>query len=62
MSDDNRNSEDDRQRKSGDFKMPSRNWIVWILILCCVILVVLYRGQLDPQGELISQQKFTDLA
>ena len=59
MSDDNRNDED--RRKSGDFKMPSRNWIVWILIFMCVIVVVLFRNQMDQQGDAISQAKFTEL-
>jgi cell division protease FtsH len=58
----NRNSDEDRQRKNGDFKMPSRNWVVWILIFLCVILVVLFRNQYEQPGELISQQKFIDLA
>src|ERR1700761_5209206 len=61
MSDDNRNMDDDR-RKNGDFKMPSRNWIVWILILCCVLLVVLLHNQYDQQGELVTQAKFTELS
>ncbi|HEX3798476.1 MAG TPA: ATP-dependent zinc metalloprotease FtsH [Verrucomicrobiae bacterium] len=61
MSDDNRNTDDDR-RKNGDFKMPSRNWIVWILILCCVLLVVLLHNQYDTQGDLITQAKFNELS
>jgi cell division protease FtsH len=58
MADDNRNNDD---RKNGDFKMPSRNWIVWILIFCCVMLVVLFHNQFDQQGDLISQKQFTEL-
>ncbi len=61
MADDNRNNDDDRQRKSGDFKMPSRNWIVWILIFCCVIVVVLFHNQMEPQGDQISQYDFKQL-
>ncbi len=42
--------------------MPSRNWIVWILILCCVLLVVLLHNQYDQQGDLITQSKFNELS
>jgi len=59
MSDNNKNSEEDR-KKNGDFKMPSQKWIMWILILCCVIVVVLLRGQYDTQGDNISQAKFME--
>ena len=41
--------------------MPSRNWIVWILILCCVGLVILLRGQMDNPGDSINQSKFKEL-
>ncbi len=61
MSDDNRNTDEERQKKNGDFKMPSRNWIVWILIFCCVILVVLMRNNFDQQGEVLPQYKFMEL-
>ena len=61
MPEDNRNNDEDRSRKNGDFKMPSRNWIVWILIFCCVIIAVLFHNQYDTQGEPITQQKFTEL-
>ncbi|MDB6019963.1 MAG: ftsH [Pedosphaera sp.] len=58
MSDDNRNLDDDRQRKNGDFKMPSRNWVVWIALICGVLLIVLWHGQMDTQGEIVSQHQF----
>ena len=51
MADDNRNNDD---RKNGDFKMPSRNWVVWIVIFLCVILVVLFHNQYEQQGEVLS--------
>jgi cell division protease FtsH len=59
MSDENRNNDD--QKKNGDFKMPSRNWVVWIVIVLCVILVVLFHNQLEPQGEVLSQHQFQEL-
>ena len=61
MAEDNKNSEDDRQQKSGDFKMPSRNWVVWILLIFCVIVVFLFSKKIDDQGEELTQYKFTTL-
>jgi cell division protease FtsH len=59
MSDDNRiNNDDDRQKKNGDFKMPSRTWIIWIAIICSVLLVVLLKDRMETQGELLSQSEF----
>jgi cell division protease FtsH len=61
MPDENRNSDDDRRKSGGgDFKMPSRNWIVWILIFMCVIVIVLLKNQYPSDGDVINQQKFTD--
>src|SRR4051812_42296714 len=59
MSDDNRINDEDRQKKNGDFKMPSRNWIIWIAIICSVLLVVLLKDRMETQGELLSQNEFT---
>jgi cell division protease FtsH len=61
MADDNRFNDEDRSKNNGDFRMPSRNWIVWILIFCCVILVVIFRNQYDQQGDTIQQGKFQEL-
>jgi len=61
MAEDNRNSDEDRQKSGGDFKMPSRNWIVWILLICCVIVVFLFKNQVEQPGKTISQFKFKEL-
>ena len=62
MSDDNRNLDEDRQRKNGEFRMPARNWIVWILIICCVVVVMLLRGNYETGGETWTQHQFTQYA
>ena len=62
MSDDNRNLDEDRQRKNGEFRMPARNWIVWILIICCVVVVMLLRGNYETGGETWTQHQFMQYA
>ncbi len=60
MPDDNRNQEDDR-RRSGDFRMPSRNWIVWIAIICAILLVVLLKDRYDQPAESLTGYQFQSL-
>jgi cell division protease FtsH len=60
MSDENRNS-NDGQKRGGDFRMASRNWIMWILIVCCVLLVALLKTQMAGRGEEITQNQFMEL-
>jgi len=61
MSDDNRNSDEDR-RKNGEFKMLPRSWIVWILLICSVVLAMLLKGGMTPPGDALSQFQFLNLA
>src|SRR5215467_8167743 len=60
MSDENKNL-NDGQKRGGDFRMASRNWIMWILIVCCVLLVALLKTQMTGRGEEISQNQFMEL-
>src|ERR1700735_3665153 len=62
MPDDNRNPDEDRQRKNGgEFRMPPRGWMAWILIMCLAGLFFILKSQYEPQGEEISQAKFKEL-
>src|SRR5260221_11401329 len=60
MSDENRNSDDDR-KKNSDFRMPSQRWVMWIVLILLVGAVFLLRNQMEPQGALISQHDFVQL-
>ena len=58
MSDENKNND----KKGGDFRLPPRNWVVWILLIFCVVLVALYRNQYSPASESgINQNRFKEL-
>ncbi len=62
MADDNRNSDDEKNpRKVGEFKVPPRTWLVWIVIFGGIVLLVLFRDRMDPQSESVSQFKFQEL-
>jgi len=61
MSDENRNSDEDRQKKNGDFKMSSRNYVMWILIVCCVALAIMFKNTWQSPGGTIQQKQFVEM-
>jgi cell division protease FtsH len=61
MADDNRVSEDDKNGKKGEFKVPPRTWIVWIAIFGGIILLMLFRDRMETQGEDIKPYQFLQL-
>jgi cell division protease FtsH len=62
MADDNRYSDDDKNAKrSGEFRVPPRTWIVWIAIFGGIILLMLFRDRMDSPGEAISKARFQEL-
>src|SRR5580704_7553455 len=59
MSDANRhNDEDKNSRKTGEFRVPPRTWLVWIAIFGGILLLMLFRDRMDTQGETLSQYAF----
>jgi cell division protease FtsH len=62
MSDDNKYSGDDKNpRKSGEFRVPPRTWVVWIAIFGGIVLLMLFKDRMEPPGEVLSQYKFQQL-
>src|SRR3954452_5459825 len=61
MSDDNRNNEDEKNPKKGEFKVPPRTWIVWIAIFGGIILLMLFRDRMESQGEEVKQFRFQQM-
>ena len=62
MADDNKNSGDDKNpKKSGEFKVPPRTWVVWIAIFGGIVLLMLFKDRMEPPGDVLNQYKFQQL-
>lgn len=61
MPEDNKQTEDEKNPKKGEFRVPPRTWIVWIAIFGGIILLMLFRDRMDSQGELLTQYRFQEL-
>ncbi len=61
MADDNKFSDDDKNGKKGEFKVPPRTWVVWIAIFGGIILLMLFRERMDSPGEPVTQYQFFQL-
>jgi len=64
MADDNRfniNSDDKNQKKGGEFKVPPRTYMVWIVILGGIIALMMLRQKMDRPGDTLSQYRFQQL-
>jgi len=63
MSDDNRHSsdEDKNPKRGGEFRVPPRTWLIWILIFGGIIMLMLFKERMDPQGDKLSQFRFQEL-
>ena len=59
MPDDNKFSDDDKNsRKSGDFKVPPRTWVVWIAIIGGIIMVVMFKNRMELQPAILLPAEF----
>src|SRR5882762_1388412 len=62
MSDDNKHNDDDKNpKKGGEFRVPPKTWLVWILIFGGIITLMLMRDRWESQGDVITQYKFQQL-
>jgi cell division protease FtsH len=57
MADENRN---DDKKKGGEFKVPPRNYILWIAILGLIPLLMLFRNNATSQGEALKLNQFLE--
>ena len=63
MPDDTKLNDDDKTpKKSGEFRVPPRTWIVWIVIFAVIILLMLMRDRWQTEAENLPQWKFQQLA
>ncbi|HEX4263532.1 MAG TPA: ATP-dependent zinc metalloprotease FtsH [Verrucomicrobiae bacterium] len=59
MSDENKiNSDDKDPKKNGEFRVPPKTWIVWIVIIGGILALVLFRNQMTPPLNIISTADF----
>src|SRR5882757_7509676 len=61
MADDNKFSDDDKNGKKGEFRVPPRTWVVWIAIFGGIILLMVMRDRWESPGTLINQYQFQQL-
>jgi cell division protease FtsH len=54
MSDDNK--QNNKDRKSGDVKVPPRNWLVWTLILVAIPVVIFFRTKTESKYPTYTRQ------
>ena len=57
MSDDNKKE----PKKGGEFRVPPRTWILWIVILGAIPLLLLFKERPDTGKELLTEYQFMDL-
>jgi len=58
MSDENKINNDDKSKNGGDFRVPPKTWIVWIVIIGGILALVLFRNQMAPQVASITPADF----
>jgi cell division protease FtsH len=62
MSDENKINNDDKDsRKNGEFRVPPKTWIVWIVIIGGILALVLFKNQMTPPAQSIKPQEFLAL-
>jgi hypothetical protein len=62
MSDENKINNDDKgPGKNGEFRVPPKTWIVWIVIIGGILALVLFKNNLTPPVDAINPQAFLSL-
>ncbi len=62
MADENRYNDDEKNpKRSGEFRVPPRTWIVWIAIFGGIILLMLFKDRMDTPGKILKQHEFQQL-
>src|ERR1700750_1198553 len=58
MSDENKINNDNNSGKNGEFRVPPKTWIVWIVIIGGILALVLFKNQMTPQPGSIKPADF----
>src|ERR1044072_1988520 len=63
MSDENKINNNDNSGKNGDFRVPPKTWIVWIVIIGVILALVLFKNQMtQPPGPIRPAEFLTMVA
>ena len=60
MSDENKINNDDKG-KNGEFRVPPKTWIVWIVIIGVILALVLFKNNMAPQVDTIKPSAFLSM-
>jgi cell division protease FtsH len=58
MAEDNKLNDNEKNPKKGEFNMPPRTWLVWIIIFGGIALLMWAREHMQPQGKELTQYQF----
>src|SRR5690242_10408726 len=61
MSDDSKFTGNGKGEKKTEIKVPSRNWLLWILILGCIPLLMVFKDRKDSKYAQLSRQELVNL-
>jgi hypothetical protein len=61
MADDNKLRDDGPKKGGGEFRVPPRNYILWIAILGAIPLLMVFKNRGPTQADLLTQIQFTQL-
>ena len=61
MSDDSKSTGNGKNEKKSEIKVPSRNWLLWILILGCIPLLMVFKDRKDAKFDALSRQQLIEL-
>ena len=59
MAEKNESNGGDRKGKKGpELKVPPRTWLVWMAVISAILVLLLFRDRMEPQGQELSQDSF----
>ena len=58
MADDNRKSDDEKNKRGGEFRVPPKTWIVWIAIFGGIISLMMLKDRIDSTVDPLKQYDF----
>ena len=58
MSDDKNNDQNRNPKRGPGLRIPPRTWLVWAVVISTIVLLLLFKGRMEEQGEVLSQAAF----